>query len=391
MWMHRSPRRSSRGRIASMTKRNVTAAALAAAVCILGLASPMQAAQVNPPGAQQAQAPQEMKRPSEIVLPQLLETGKPATLAVIDSEGSLTSGVTVTLSTGRQVTTDASGRARFVVTSQPGPFFAEISGTEVRASSLVVATPATSSAEIVVSDFPRVAALNEHFSVHGSGFRGDPEMIHATLGGRPVLVLACSPVSMVIQPGTDVGPGPAKLTLEIAGKQITPVSITMVTLQIEWPGPKLAVGKKGQLLVHVTGTDERLALVVRNLSANNIELAGGDVQRVTSSGGPRNVATITMRAIDAGNFAVTVRLMPTSAGALDVALIRAELLAARELVPTRDWQKAIDAAVANLENMNSNRHGFQRVLEDVERMLSANPPPEIAKHLQTAWLALLRP
>jgi hypothetical protein len=64
----------------------------------------------------------------------------------------------------------------------------------------------------------------------------------------------------------------------------------------------------------VRGADERLVVEVRNGSPKIIQLLGGNVQRVTTSGGERNSAEIEMKFLAPGNYAVTARLIPTVSG-----------------------------------------------------------------------------
>jgi hypothetical protein len=89
-----------------MRKAKATAAAITAAVCIF-----VAVAAVQGFAARQGPASQEQHRRfiAEIVLPPQLETEKPATLAVLDTEGRLLSGVSVDLPEGRQVRTDSTG------------------------------------------------------------------------------------------------------------------------------------------------------------------------------------------------------------------------------------------------------------------------------------------
>jgi len=129
-----------------------TAAALAAAVCVFVGTFPSRAT------AQQKQIPPELNghaAVAEIILPSELEAEKPATLAVVNSDGLLAEGVTVLLPGGRKVTTDSTGRARFVVTSDPGAFIAEIAATSlqprVRAYATVRTHPADNANGITIS------------------------------------------------------------------------------------------------------------------------------------------------------------------------------------------------------------------------------------------------
>ncbi len=140
---------------------------------------------------------------AEIVLPAELEIEKPATLAVIDSDGMLVEGVIVSLPGGRKVTTDATGRARFVVTSEPGAFVAEVPESalqpRVRGYSLVRTHPAGNSSALTISESPHILVNGQPAAVMGYGFRGDAEFDAVTVGGKPAMILAASPMGIVFQ------------------------------------------------------------------------------------------------------------------------------------------------------------------------------------------------
>jgi hypothetical protein len=370
-----------------MRNARATAAEIAAAVCIYAVLSTLPRF-----SARQAPAPQESQKASavEIVLPPQLETEKPATLAVLDSEGRLMPGVKVVLSNGKRVTTDSTGRARFVVTSEPGTFSAEIEGGGVSASADVLAMQTAPPEGIVVTSYSHVAAMQDHIAVRGAGFRGDADLNRVTLQGQPALVLASSAVSLVIMAGPNAAPGPADFVVEVGVHKRGPLPLTLVTLEIEGPAGKLARGKKAQLVVHIRGTEEKLALALRNLSPGSVELIGGNMQRVVSSGGSQNKAAVGMRGIREGDFSVSVRLVPTASGAPDLALVRRELLAARGMA-AGEWVARMDGTIQRLDQVENDPHGSALMLQDLAGLFSLDPPKELARHLQAAWLALLYP
>ena len=332
------------------------------------------------------------KRPGEIVLPPQLEAEKPATLAVLDTEGRLAPGITVTLSTGKSVTTDSTGRARFIVTSPPGPCLAEIAGTELRASSVILAPQENTATGIVISEYPYVSALEDHIAVRGSGFRGDADVNVATLNGQQVFVLAASPVSLVLMPGPMTPTGPVDLLLQVGGEKTKPMSVTLVSLVIERPQGKLTAGMRSKLTVHVLGTGQKLTLAVRNTSTASIELTGGNLQRVTTSGGTHNKVDVPLKTLQAGDFSVSVRLVRPASGAPDLGLVRRELMAARA-VATGAWIGMVDQAIERLDGLDPlqpDGHGISMLEQELAEMFSADPPAEMAKHLQAAWAALLQ-
>jgi len=242
----------------------------------------------------------------------------------------------------------------------------------------------------VVTSYPHVAATQDRIAVRGAGFRGDADLNRVTLQGQPALVLAASTASLVMMPGPNAAPGPADFVLEVSDHKRGPLPLTLVSLEMEGPPGKLARGKKSQLVVHIRGTEEKLALALRNLSPANVELAGGNLQRVVSSGGPQNKAVVGLRGIHEGEFSVSVRLVPTASGAPDLALVRRELLAARDAA-AGEWVARMEGTIQRLDRFENDPHASGLMLQDLAELFSLDPPKELARHLQAAWVALLHP
>jgi hypothetical protein len=297
-----------------MRNAKATAAVIAVAVCFF--AAIVEVAPSAGFSARQNPAPQEQPRGfiDEILLPPLLETDKPATLAVLDQDGRLLPGVGVDLSDGRQVRTDSTGRARFVVTSAPGDLTGRINfggdfGART-ASAKVISSSSTSLTEIIISQLPRFAELGARIEVRGAGFRGDADMNRVTIGGQPSLVLAASPASLVVLPGANSVPGAMALEISVGARRSKPAILTFVSLTVEPQAIPIVEGKKNQLVVTARGTDQKLMLAIENRTPDVIQLSGGNIQRLRTSGGKRNLAVIDMRALRATDFSVSVKLAP---------------------------------------------------------------------------------
>jgi len=83
-------------------------------------------------------------------------------------------------------------------------------------------------------------------------------------------------------------------------------------LSLQADSSPLTPGEHRTLTVNVRGTKAKVPLEARNLSPNVAELAGGDPARVSSGGGAENVARFELIGRARGNFAVSVRLVPTT-------------------------------------------------------------------------------
>lgn len=372
-----------------MHRSFATAAALAAAVCVCLSSIPLRVT------AQQKQIPPELHghaSAAEIILPPELEAEKPAMLAVVDSEGLLVEGVIVSLPDGRRVTTDATGRARFVVTSEPGAFIAEVAASalqpRVRGYSFVRAHPAENSLRFTISESPKILVHDQPAAVMGYGFRGDAELDTATVGGKPAMILAASPFGIVFQTAENANLGPASLVLSVAGVRQEPMAVTIVSLEITQPTGKIVVGNKNEMFVRVAGTEQKIMLVVENQAPDVLQLTDGNFYWLMSSGGAMNEATIGMRARGGGDFSVSVRVAPTEGTqSPDLKLARRELLAARGLAEG-EWTARADHAMARMDQAERNPRDVAKLRQEIANMLLDGPPPDLIRHLQTAWLAV---
>jgi len=323
---------------------------------------------------------------AEIVLPVTLATDKPATLAVLDSDGRLAPGITVELSSGRKLVTNSTGQARFVADSAPGILSATVPGTPVRASSTVIASTGDSPSAVAIARCPRVITQNEHFPVAGFNFRGDVDLNLATINGEAAIVLAASPFALEISAGPDITLGAANLQIKVSGVAPAPVPLDVVALRVERRGANLTPGRKDDLVIRVDGSVQRLALAVWNVSSDVIALEGGNFQRVTSKGGERNEAVLKVQGVREGAVSVSVRLVPTSDGNVELSQARAELQSAYQLA-SGDWGARVAAAI---ERLSRDSQDTDAVRIDIEKMLRQSPPAGMGRFLENAWIDLQR-
>jgi hypothetical protein len=256
--------------------------------------------------------------PRLIILPPKLLAGQPATLAVIDNQGRLLPKAPVELSAGQHVTTDATGRALFIAPTEPGTLIAKFSGQATATSAPVVAaggadaaaSPASPVAKVL--SYPHVLAVHDRFTIEGAGFRGAADSDRVFLNGEPCLVVAASPVSLVVLPGPQVPIGDVNLRVTVAGADAGQFQLSAVLLEISGPAEAVNAGSEGELVVHARGTIEPLLVEIRNASPAVIQLANGNVQRLKTSGGEENTAPVAVRFVTGGNYAVTARLISAS-------------------------------------------------------------------------------
>ncbi len=164
-----------------------------------------------------------------------------------------------------------------------------------------------------ISSALRVASLTDRFEIFGKGFCGDADANQVRIAGQPALVLASSPVSLVILPPADLRPGEAAVEISCAKGEARPFSLTLVGMDLVADSSSLKPGEHRVLTVRVRGTTEKISLEARNLAPDVGELAGGNPSRALSSGGTENLARYEVIGRKNGTFLISIRLVPSLA------------------------------------------------------------------------------
>ncbi len=279
-------------------------------VLLLGVRGMLAAAQ-QPPKSQASPAPR------LIILPPKVVAGGQATLAVLDSQGRLLPNVTLEISGGQKVTTDMTGRALFKAPDETGPLIAKAAGRGISSSTSVVASedpgPHVATGEPIagvrVFSYPHVIAIHDRFALEGSGFQGAADSNHVYLNGDPCLVVASSPVSLVVLPGPRVPVGDVNLRVTVAGIDAGQFPVSAVLLEFSGPAEVVNAGSSGKLILRAHGTTEALLLKIRNGSPGVIQLTKGNIQRLKTSGGDENIVPVEVKFVTGGNYTVSARLI----------------------------------------------------------------------------------
>ena len=320
--------------------------------------------------------------PATIVLPQKLVAGQTATLAVLTAGGKLAPGTTVEFSGGQRVTTDDSGRASFTAPAETGVLLAQVADSAASGSAMVI--PAIPPARVELLQVPRIISIRDRFSVGGYGFRGEADANQVRLGGQTALVLAASPVNLVILPAPEAALGVTQVAVSVAGAESSSVT-TLVALEMTSEKPSLAPRQKANLMVRVRGTDQPLELEARNLSRNFVHFVRGDAQRVLTRGGQENTAAIEMEGLSPGEFSFSVRVVPPPAGLPDIGAAREYLIAARKLAPPNQAHR-VDKLIRRLEQRSQD---VVKIRNDLEKMMAKKPQGQFGRLIEAAWEVLL--
>ena len=245
-----------------------------------------------------------------LLIPWKMVSGDRATLAVLDVGGRLTPNVTIDLSNGDRIKTDATGRALYVAPLKAGALYASIDGRPGRVRTTVVSPQEAAASGVEISTAPRTASLKDRFVVIGGGFCGDADKNEVTVGGRKALVLSSSPLALQILPPPDQGPGAARVEVSCGKQVVGSFSTVFLSLELDAGATTLAPGQKRMMLVHVEGTTEKVTLQAHNLAPDVVELTGGNPVRVLSTGGEQNYAKFEIVGRSHGRILISIRLVP---------------------------------------------------------------------------------
>ncbi|GAC1627230.1 MAG: hypothetical protein PVS2B2_25110 [Candidatus Acidiferrum sp.] len=244
-----------------------------------------------------------------LLLPRRVVAGDRATLAVLDVNGRLTPGVTVHFSNGEKYITDDTGRARFVAPLDPGVIFGSLPGRAGRVPVTILSATEASASELQVSAAPRVASVSDRFEVYGNGFCGDADSNQITIGGKAAIVLASSPVSLVVLAPLEIEAGTAVMKIFCGGKSAPGFEITLVNLELKAEASPLVAAEHRVLTVQVHGSPTPVVLEARNLAPEVASLSGGVSVRAVSSGGAENQVRFEVVGKQRGNFLISIRLV----------------------------------------------------------------------------------
>jgi hypothetical protein len=342
--------------------------------------------------AQQPARPRLSPVPRLIIMPPRVVAGAEGTLAVLDSLGRLVPNVAVELSGGQKTSTDVTGRAVFRAPDSPGTLHAAISGHNIAASAEVVSAEANgpddsregaASGPHVVS-YPHTLAIRDRFTLEGSGFRAEADSNRVFLNGDQCLVVASSPVSLVVLPGAHTSVGDSTLHVTVAGADAGQFSVSVALLEFSGPSEAVDAGSTGELLVRARGTTRPLLLEIRNGSPAVIQLAKGNVQRLKTSGGGENVAPVGVKFVTGGNYSVSARLISEAGDVPDLESARKRLAEAREIAPS-DWSARIDEILSKIDRAPRD---LPQIRAELRVMLDDKPAAPLASLLDSAWREL---
>lgn len=205
------------------------------------------------------------------------------------------------------------------------------------------------SGTLQITSAPKFASVADQIFIRGDGFQGDADRNRVEIGGKAALVLASSPVELILS--VPQVPAASTATLRISeGAKSATTDITLVQVVQENSAP-LSKGRKMKLVLRVEGTAEPLTLRVQNLTPQAVRLLHGDLIQVRTSGGQSNTAAIKLKAIDPGAFSFSVNLEGREQNA-DVQATRDFLAAAKKIAP-REAVKLIKRTLKELSRENS--------------------------------------
>lgn len=299
---------------------------------------------------------------NSIILPLELIAGEPATLAVLTADGHVAPGVRIVLSSGQVLTTDESGRAHFLVPPQTGPLFARLLGSESREAADVLPEQ-PSNGHLQLTQAPKVASASERLVVSGSGFEGDADKNSVEVDGKRALVLASSPVQLVVVPAADTVLGPERLVIAKGNSEVTEAITFVRIVPMSFSETQIRSGKDAMIHLLAQGTAEPLNMEIKNLTPGVAQFKRGDMLLVRSKGGTDNWAIIRIKGLEAGQFSYSVRLENEYRQADPPVTI--DFLRAAQKTAGPDTRKKIDSIVKELQQKAANLKELLKVLQKI--------------------------
>ncbi len=377
----REPRQTSRSRYNFSMQRVSRIVFVCGCVAALFAFLPAAAAARAPQGSPLPASTAPATPATTIVLPQKLLAGSRATLAVLDANGRLVAGVAVELSGFGEVKTDSTGRAMFVVPSGATALYADLrtggAPTMAPIASEIAHVAAIAASVAKIADAPSVIALGETFDIGGAGFNGDASQDRVATGDLPALILAASPSSIVALPNPGAVLGDAKLAVTVQNQQIGVRPVTVVSLDLLGPSNPFAPGATSSFTVRVAGSTKPVLVQVYNATPDVVDLPGGNIRRLVTSGGASNSAPVPVASIRPGDYSVSVRLIPVVQGVSDTETARLELTDARGTADAK-WLNNLSGILAL---MGRQPNDLARVRQEIAKRLRQHPPARIADSL----------
>jgi len=316
---------------------------------------------------------------SKIILPPRLAAGQAATLAVLSAAGKLQPDTEVVLADGTQVRTDASGRAVFTAPSAEGVFLARLANVSVAASAETAVAPVVPplppgslQTAARITALPSWVALRDRFAVYGSGFRGDADGNLVRIAGKQALVLAASPVSLVLLANPKAEPGPTTLVVQPGTGQVS-ATLTLVDIVIDPALASLPPGRRESFELRVLGTEAQREMEVRNLAPEVLNVNGGNFQQLKTSGGTNNSAPLEVQGRREGDFSLGVRLIPAALPP-DIETARAFLSAAASRASGQTTRLIADWAAEPLIAAQRRDAVSKQIEKELRRTPRTSPP-----------------
>ncbi len=270
---------------------------------------------------------------ARVVLTGEVVDGAPATLAVVDMEGSTLSDVVVQVG-HRQVTTDLNGQAVINVDESTTErrngktvLTADVVGADLSAAAtaLVLHHSAENDKQLSIQGAPAVLTAGSDLPIRGIGIDPIAENNILMIDGSPMPLLAASPVELKAVTSTALPPGEHNIQL-ISGSGTAETRTNVARVDLLATQTTIQTGSGAMVNAAVSGlkgvpqSAYPLQLVLTNHNPKQIAFAGGapqvtrtiNFEDVNSSG--QSSFAMPIRAMSPGQFRVTAVLSPFNPG-----------------------------------------------------------------------------
>ena len=246
---------------------------------------------------------------SRLVLTGTVYAGEETTLTAVDPEGSVLTGVVVEFEGEDEPhVTDENGQVTVTVpTGVPSLVtrFRDLPDSPPVSTPVDDLPPGWNDAlPPTIDDAPRYPVPGTDIVIGGGPFDGVCNGNRVRFGNMALYPRACSQHELVVNTSPDLVPGDqGPLIVSTDYGDSPPWEVTFISYSFESADTLLKRGEGGKGVIIVIGTEKRLDLTIRNLTPDIIELK---TDRVRSSGGSPNRATIRYTGVNIGAFQLDV-------------------------------------------------------------------------------------
>jgi len=227
-----------------------------------------------------------------IVMPDRAIAGETLTVAVLENKNQPEHAIELNFN-GAPLPTDSNGQAQYHVPEDAAPgktLLLSVTGRpELRCIDVIQPLAAPDSTRPRIDNISKLVVAGSVVTINGHNFSGVAADNKVTIDDRDAEVVAASPLQLKVALPDNLIPGTH--SVGIKGDRDNHDSFDYVATEVKLEG------KRGQLIVKVSGTVRPVHVRLTNRTPDLIQIDQGDNVLVTTSGGQSNTCSVTVRQV----------------------------------------------------------------------------------------------